>query len=137
MTPSNETITLTASKVRALLDAAIETSTTLWMKDTDPILQRKLNRTCAAVEAELNALPCKAELEPKLLDRAFIQSAGDAIKAKLPDNYGFILLAFPFNGEGDKRLVYCSNAQRADALNTVKEWLLKCGASEGWMKHIN
>lgn len=70
------------------------------------------------------------------LNRQFIEDASRAIEAKLPDNYGFILLAFPFNGEGDGRLVYASNARREDAINMLKEWLLKCGAAEDWMKHI-
>ena len=70
------------------------------------------------------------------MDREFLKEAASAVKAKLPDNYGFILLAFPFNGEGDARLVYISNAQRTDALNAMKEWLLKCGAAEDWIRHI-
>lgn len=70
------------------------------------------------------------------MDRAFLKEAAKAVEAKLPDNYGFILLAFPFNGEGDARLVYISNAERTGALNAMKEWMLKCGASEDWMKHI-
>lgn len=70
------------------------------------------------------------------MDKQYLREAAGAVKEKLPDNYGFILLAFPFNGEGDNRLVYISNAQRTDALNAMKEWLLKCGAAEDWMRHI-
>jgi len=70
------------------------------------------------------------------MNREFLKNAAKAIEAKLPDNYGFILLAAPFNGEGDNRLVYTSNIQRADAIAMLKEWLLKCGAAEDWMKHI-
>lgn len=70
------------------------------------------------------------------MNRQFLQEAADAVKAKLPDNYGFIILATPFEGQGDKRLVYISNTNREDAINMLKEWLLKCGAAEDWMKHI-
>lgn len=70
------------------------------------------------------------------MDREFLKEAARAVEAKLPDNYAFILLALPFNGEGDARVVYISNAERTDAINALKEWLLKCGASEDWMKHI-
>lgn len=70
------------------------------------------------------------------MDREYLKEAARAVQAKLPDGHGFILLAFPFNGEGDSRLVYISNAQRTDALNAMKEWMLKCGASEDWMRHI-
>lgn len=70
------------------------------------------------------------------LDRQFLRDASDLIKARLPDNYGFILMATPFNKEGDCRLVYTSNIRREDAIAMLKEWLLKCGAAEDWMKHI-
>jgi hypothetical protein len=70
------------------------------------------------------------------MDREYLKDAARAVQAKLPDNTGFILLTFPFNGEGDNRLAYISNAQRTDAINALKEWLLKCGATEDWMKHI-
>jgi hypothetical protein len=70
------------------------------------------------------------------MDREFLKEAAKAIHAKLPDNYGFILFAMPLHGEGDKRLVYVSNIERADAIASLKEWMLKCGAAEDWMKHI-
>lgn len=66
----------------------------------------------------------------------FLVDAARAVRDKLPDNYAFIVLACPFNGEGDNQLVYISNAQRTDAINMLKEWLLKCGAAEDWMQHI-
>lgn len=72
----------------------------------------------------------------KPLDREFLKEAADAVKARLPDNYGFILLAFPFHKEGDERLLYVSNAKREDAIASLKEWLIKCSAPEDWMKHI-
>ena len=70
------------------------------------------------------------------LDRQFLRDTADVVKARLPDNYGFIILAAPFNREGDSRLVYTSNIQREAAIAMLKEWLLKCGAAEDWMKHI-
>lgn len=70
------------------------------------------------------------------MDRQFLRDAAEAVKAKLPDNYSFIILATPFEGQGDGRLVYISNLERDGAINALKEWLLKCGAAEDWMKHI-
>lgn len=70
------------------------------------------------------------------MDKQYLRDIAGDIKAKLPDNFGFILLTFPFNGEGDNRLAYISNAQRESAINAMKEWLLKAGAAEDWMKHI-
>lgn len=69
-------------------------------------------------------------------DKEYIKDIAKAVKDKLPDNYGFIVLAFPFNNEGDSRLIYVSNAERTGVINTMKEFLLKAGASEDWMKHI-
>lgn len=71
------------------------------------------------------------------LDRQFLKDTADLVKARLPDNYGFIVLAAPFNGGGDARLVCTSNIRREDAIAMLKEWLLKCSAAEDWMKHIN
>jgi hypothetical protein len=70
------------------------------------------------------------------MDKDYLREAAEAAKAKLPDKYGFILLAFPFNNEGDGRLVYISNAQREQVLNAMKEFIVRCGAGEDWMKHI-
>jgi hypothetical protein len=70
------------------------------------------------------------------MDKDYLRGVADAVKAKLPDSYGFILLAFPFNNEGENRLVYISTAERTDAIATMKEFLLKAGAAEDWMKHI-
>ena len=70
------------------------------------------------------------------MDRQFIKEAASAAHAKLPDGYGFILLAMPYSKQGDGRLVYASNIERSAAIAALKEWLLKCGAAEDWMKHI-
>lgn len=70
------------------------------------------------------------------LDRQFLRDTADLVKARLPDNYGFILIAAPFNHEGDNRLVYTASIRREDAINLLKEFLLKCSAAEDWMKHI-
>jgi hypothetical protein len=70
------------------------------------------------------------------LNRQFLQDTADIVKARLPDNYGFLILAAPFNNQGDSRLVCTSNIRREDAINMVKEWLLKAGAAEDWMRHI-
>lgn len=73
------------------------------------------------------------------MDRAFLNEAAQAIHAKLPDNWGFILLAAPPTGtvpETQQRLVYVSNLQRPDAINVLKEWLIKASGPEDWMQHI-
>ena len=70
------------------------------------------------------------------MDREYLKEAARAVEAKLPDNHGFILLASEFGDGGDKRLFYISSMRREDAINVMKEWLLKAGAAEDWMRHI-
>lgn len=69
-------------------------------------------------------------------DRLYLQSAADAVKKELPDGHGFLLLTFPFNGEGGNRLHYVSNGNRADTIKMLKEFLFRVGESEDWMTHI-
>lgn len=70
------------------------------------------------------------------MDKEYLKEAAKAVHAKLPDHEGFILMAIPFNGQGDNRLKYISNLDRADAINVLKEWLIQASGEEEWMKHI-
>jgi hypothetical protein len=69
------------------------------------------------------------------MDKEYLRNAAKAVEAMLPDNHGFILMVAPY-GSDKGRLNYCSTMKREDALNVLKEFLLKCGAAEDWMKHI-
>lgn len=70
-------------------------------------------------------------------DKDYLRIMGRTLADKLPDNHGFLLLTFPFGEGGDgSRVAYISNADRVDAINVLKEFLLKAGAAEDWMKHI-
>lgn len=69
------------------------------------------------------------------MDKEYLQIAAKAVQDKLPDHHGFILMAVPLEG-GDGRLKYISSLKREDAINVLKEWLIKCGHEEDWMKHI-
>lgn len=68
------------------------------------------------------------------MNREFLQLAGRDIKARLPNGWGFILLAATFGEDG--QLVYTSDIDRKDAINVLKEFLIKAGAEEDWMKHL-
>ena len=70
------------------------------------------------------------------MDKEYLKEAAKAVHAKLPDHEGFILMAIPFKGQGDNRLKYISNLDRADAINVIKEWLIQSSGEEEWMKHI-
>lgn len=69
-------------------------------------------------------------------DREYLKEMGRELSKRLPDNHGFILLTFPFGSDEGQRIAYISNAQRTDAINCLKEFLIKAGAAEDWMKHI-
>lgn len=68
-------------------------------------------------------------------DKEWLALASNALKERLPDGYGFILMAMPF-GTGKGRLYYCSDLDRESAIKVVKEWLFQVGSEENWMKHI-
>jgi hypothetical protein len=67
-----------------------------------------------------------------------MQEAAQSLAVVLPPGTGFILLAFDFNqsAEGESRLDYVSNAQRADALNVMKSFLKKNISPEAWARHL-
>lgn len=69
------------------------------------------------------------------MNKDYLDYAAKAIDAKLPDNHGFILLVAPY-GATNGRLTYISSLRREDAINLLKEWLIKCSSEEEWMKHI-
>ncbi len=70
-------------------------------------------------------------------DVEYLKEAARAVNAKLPDNHGFILLVAEY-GEAreESRLRYISSMTRETAISVLKEWLIKAGAEEDWMKHI-
>lgn len=71
------------------------------------------------------------------MDKEYLNLAAKAVHERLPDNHGFILLAFPFNGtDENNRVAYVSNARREDAIKVLKEFLFRAGAKEDWMAHI-
>ena len=70
--------------------------------------------------------------EPKPGDRELLQDLAVTIKSRLPDGFVFFLLAI---GEGG-RTGYVSNMRREDAINVMKEFLIKCSAADDWMKHL-
>lgn len=70
------------------------------------------------------------------MDKEYLKEAAKAVEAKLPDNHGFILLVAPFGEGANNRLAYISSMRREDAINVLKEWLIKASGPEEWMRHI-
>lgn len=67
--------------------------------------------------------------------RGRMQDIAHAVNERLPDGYGFMVLVFPFNSS-EGRANYVSNGKREDVVNAMKEWLIKAGHDEDWMKHL-
>ncbi len=53
-----------------------------------------------------------------------MQKIAKCVDGLLPNNYGFVVLAFGFKTEG-KDLMYASNANREDIVKVMKEWIEK------------
>ena len=46
------------------------------------------------------------------------------------------MLTFPFGDDPNSRVTYTSNARREDAINAMKEFIIRAGGEEEWMKHL-
>lgn len=68
-------------------------------------------------------------------DKQYMQEVAEVIQSKLPDSSGFIALVLTPSGD-DRRVFYVSNLSRQDAVALLKEWLIKAGHGEDWMKHL-
>lgn len=68
------------------------------------------------------------------MNRQFLQLMAEDVSKRLPDKWTFIVLAAPV-GEGGQ-LVYASNMKRADAINVLREFLIKASGPEEWLKHL-
>lgn len=73
------------------------------------------------------------KLETSMNNKDYLNEMAKAVEARLPDNHGFIVFAFPFDGG---RMFYASNAKREDAVRALKEWLIQASGEEEWLKHI-
>lgn len=67
--------------------------------------------------------------------RGRMQDIGHAVDERLPEGFGFFVLVAPFNDPAGHSN-YVSNITRETAIHLIKEWLIKAGAEEDWMKHI-
>ena len=71
-----------------------------------------------------------------MTNKEYLNNIGRLVSGLLPDNHGFVVLAFPFGESPKNRMTYISNADRKDVINAMKEFIIKAGAEEGWMKHL-
>lgn len=68
--------------------------------------------------------------------RRRLNDIAHAVNERLPSNFGFFVMVFPFNGN-DQAANYVSNSKREDVIKVMKEFLFRAGVDDQWMKHIN
>ena len=68
--------------------------------------------------------------------RLIMQDIAKTVDSKLPDGFGFFIFVYPFN-RTDGRANYISNGNREDVIKSMKEFIIKAGHEEDWMKHLN
>lgn len=54
-----------------------------------------------------------------------LQEIAKEIKTKLPEGFGFALLAYEFGEGKDRKMLYISNSQRQDVMMAMAEFLEK------------
>lgn len=54
-------------------------------------------------------------------DKQWLQECCELVQNKLPENYTFVVFAFPV--VGTNRVYYASNARRTDIIIALKEWI--------------
>lgn len=52
-----------------------------------------------------------------------MQTIAKKVEKELPKGFGFVVLSFAFNSEGE--MIYVSNANREDVIKAMKEFIMK------------
>ena len=68
-------------------------------------------------------------MEEEGIVKGKLQGIAKKVDAELPEGFGFVVLAFKFNEKG--QLMYVSNADRADVVNAMEEWIIKTAKNYG------
>ena len=55
--------------------------------------------------------------------RSMLQDIAKEIDSKLPDGFGFTLLAYEFGDTENRKMLYVSNSHREDVINAMKEFI--------------
>ncbi len=77
------------------------------------------------------------EMQEKLRQaKEQMQGIGRAVHERIPEGFGFFVMVFPFGGPDEGRANYVSNGQRKDIINAMKEFIIRCGYEEDWLKNL-
>lgn len=72
----------------------------------------------------------------KLDVKHLMQAAATAVKTVMPNGVVFFIFAAPAGEVEHGRANYVSNMKREDAIKCMKEFIIRSGAAEDWMKNI-
>lgn len=70
-------------------------------------------------------------------DKQWLQECCELVKNKMPENYSFVVFAFPTHGSD--RVYYAANATRESAVSALKRWLKYADGADAdgtWAKHV-
>jgi hypothetical protein len=67
--------------------------------------------------------------------RTHLQKIAHSVNEQLPEGWGFILMAFPYD-EPNGRLNYVASCKREDGIKVVREWLKKQSNPDNFGKHL-
>lgn len=68
-------------------------------------------------------------MEEEEIVKGKLQGIAKKVDAELPEGFGFVVFAFKFNEKG--QLMYVSNADRADVVKAMEEWIIKTAKNYG------
>lgn len=60
-----------------------------------------------------------------------MQEIARKVKEELPENWGFVVLAFEFGDSDDREMLYVSNANREDVVKAMEEFAKKTKSNYG------
>ena len=60
-----------------------------------------------------------------------MQEIARKVKEELPENWGFVVLAFEFGDSNDREMLYVSNANREDVVKAMEEFAQKTKSNYG------
>lgn len=70
--------------------------------------------------------------------RRRLNDIGHAVDERLPQHWAFFIMVFPTAeaNHPEPSANYISNAKREDVVRVIKEWIIRGGHAENWMKNF-
>lgn len=88
------------------------------INEDQPLLNKQAEKGDAAIRALHEGIASPAPSSPR--DQQWLQECAELVKNKMPESHCFVVFAFPHSGSD--RCYYISNAQRASAIEALRQW---------------